>query len=80
LVKAAAGATLISVVHNPALLPVLAHRVIGIQHGAILFDCAVTEVTDALLASLYRADAHKMVRPMATPASGQFVTPIGAAR
>ncbi len=80
LVKAAAGATLISVVHNPALLPVLANRVIGIQHGAILFDCAVADVTDALLASLYRADVHKTVRSVTTPASVQFVIPTGDAR
>lgn len=80
LVKAAVGATLISVVHTPSLLPVLANRVIGIQHGTILFDCPVAEITDALLASLYRADAHKTVRSVATPASVQFVTPIADAR
>jgi phosphonate transport system ATP-binding protein len=49
------GATLISVVHNPALLPLLADRVIGLRLGRIAFDLPVAKVDDACLLSLYRA-------------------------
>jgi phosphonate transport system ATP-binding protein len=55
LVRAALGATLISVVHNPSLLPVLADRAIGIRHGRVVFDCPVADVTDARLDYLYRS-------------------------
>jgi phosphonate transport system ATP-binding protein len=58
LAKAAAGTALISVVHNPALLPVLAQRVIGIKHGVLVFDVPVAAVNDALLSDLYRSDAR----------------------
>ncbi len=46
--------TLITVVHNPSLLPILADRVIGLKGGRIEFDLALPEVNDARLASLYR--------------------------
>jgi len=49
------GATLISVVHNPALLPLLADRVVGLRQGRIAFDLPVAKVDDACLLSLYRA-------------------------
>ena len=55
LAQAAQGATLITVVHNPALLKGLADRVIGLRAGHIAFDLPVAEVNDALLAELYRA-------------------------
>lgn len=54
LVKAAAGATLISVVHNPALLPLLADRVIGLKLGKVVFDLPVAQVDDRQLLDLYR--------------------------
>jgi phosphonate transport system ATP-binding protein len=54
----ALGTALISVVHNPALLPVLAQRVIGIKHGVLVFDVPVAAVNDALLTDLYRSDAR----------------------
>jgi phosphonate transport system ATP-binding protein len=57
LVKAALGATLMTVVHNPSLLPLLADRALGLRHGKILFDCPVADVNDALLAQLYRGSA-----------------------
>ena len=54
LVKAAREATLITVVHNPALLPLLADRVIGLKQGRIAFDRPVAAVDDQALANLYR--------------------------
>ena len=57
LVKAAANATLISIVHNPALLPLLAERVIGLKNGRIAFDLPVAAVNDEKLLNLYRPAA-----------------------
>ena len=54
LAQAAQGATLITVVHNPVLLKGLADRVIGLRAGRIAFDLPVTEMSEALLARLYR--------------------------
>ncbi|NMM25857.1 MAG: ATP-binding cassette domain-containing protein [Glaciimonas sp.] len=80
LVRAAAGATLITVVHNPSLLPVLADRAIGIKHGAIVFDCPVADVTDERLVSLYRPGERDQARFIATTAGGQLVSHMGAGR
>ncbi|KAF3996532.1 phosphonate ABC transporter ATP-binding protein [Glaciimonas immobilis] len=79
LVRAATGATLITVVHNPSLLPVLADRAIGIQHGVIVFDCPVAEVTDARLVNLYRPGERKQAR-FSTIAGGQLVSQTNAAK
>lgn len=57
LVKAAAGATLISVVHNPALLPLLADRVIGLKQGRIAFDLPIVAVDEKKLLNFYLADS-----------------------
>ncbi|MBL8422072.1 MAG: ATP-binding cassette domain-containing protein [Candidatus Accumulibacter phosphatis] len=54
LVAAAAEATLISVVHNPSLLPLLADRVIGLRLGRIAFDLPVAQVDERRLVDLYR--------------------------
>lgn len=59
LVKAAADATLITVVHNPSLLPLLANRIIGLKQGRIAFDLPVAAVDDEKLVNLYRPDAGK---------------------
>jgi phosphonate transport system ATP-binding protein len=53
LVKASAAATLVSVVHSPALLPLLADRVIGMKNGGIAFDLPVAAVDSAGLDALY---------------------------
>ncbi len=53
LAKAAHGATLVSVVHNPALLPLLADRVIGLRQGRVCFDLPVAQAGAAELAMLY---------------------------
>ena len=55
--KAAAEATLITVVHNPSLLPLLADRVIGLKQGRISFDLPIAAVDDQKLVDLYRPDA-----------------------
>jgi phosphonate transport system ATP-binding protein len=56
LARAAQGATLLTVVHNPSLLPLLAQRVVGLKEGRLVFDKPLPDVTDAELARLYRAD------------------------
>lgn len=53
LAEAAHGATLVSVVHNPALLPLLADRVIGLRQGRVCFDLPVAQAGAAELAMLY---------------------------
>jgi len=55
LAGAARGATLISVVHNPVLLPLLAERVIGLKQGRVAFDLSLAEVGEQELGALYRA-------------------------
>ena len=57
LVRAAREATLITVVHNLALLPLLAERVIGLKQGRIAFDLPLARVDDQELVDLYRPDA-----------------------
>lgn len=49
----AEGATLITVVHQPALLPLLADRVIGLRDGALAFDLPVAQVGAERLHTLY---------------------------
>jgi phosphonate transport system ATP-binding protein len=56
LARAASGATLITVVHNPSLLPLLAERVLGLKQGRLVFDKPLADVSDAELARLYRPD------------------------
>ena len=53
LVEASAGATLVCVVHNPALLPLLANRVIGMKNGGIDFDLPIAAVNANRLNALY---------------------------
>ena len=60
LVKSAHEATLITVVHNPTLLPVLAKRVIGLKAGRIVFDVPTHEVNQQRLESLYDLDRVSM--------------------
>lgn len=69
LASAASGATLISVVHNPGLLPVLAERVIGLKQGRTAFDLPVAAVDDATLMNLYRPLGEATQRPWSIQAS-----------
>lgn len=52
--KASGSATLVSVVHNPALLPLLVERVIGMKNGMIDFDLPTDQVSAERLDALYR--------------------------
>ena len=60
--QAAAGSTLISIVHNPTLLPLLADRVIGLQDGLVAFDLPVAAVDAACLDDLYCLDRPRSSR------------------
>lgn len=58
LCQAAASATLVTVVHDPALLPLLADRVIGLAAGRVVFDGPQHALDPRALAALYApADA-----------------------
>ncbi len=63
LAQAARNATLISVVHNPSLLPLLADRVIGLKNGRIAFDLPLSTVDDQKLTNLYRPDESAVAAP-----------------
>ncbi len=76
--EAAATATLITVVHTPALLPLLAERVIGLKQGKIAFDLPIAAVNAEKLANLYRpagesADRHGPSVPDQHRVTGQEV-------
>jgi phosphonate transport system ATP-binding protein len=71
LLRAAAGLTLVSVVHNPQLLPLLAERVIGLRHGRCVFDLPLAAVDAATLAALY----HPGVASAVLAASAMHATP-----
>jgi phosphonate transport system ATP-binding protein len=51
--EVAAPTTLITVVHNPALLPLLSTRVIALVNGRIVLDQPTEAVSPAILASIY---------------------------
>ena len=53
LTRASQGATLITIVHDPALVPRLGHRVLGLRCGQIVFDGAAAALGPALLTDLY---------------------------
>lgn len=48
-----AGIAMLAVVHEPALLPLLADRVIGLRQGRVMFDLSTAAVTPSRLAALY---------------------------
>jgi phosphonate transport system ATP-binding protein len=50
---AAPGRTLLTVVHDPELLPLLATRVLGMAEGRLVWDRPLAAVTPPLLQSLY---------------------------
>lgn len=73
LVDASAGATLVCVVHNPALLPLLADRVIGMKNGSIDFDLPIARLSGKDLDSFYSRNEHPVTRAMPTlPEAGQL--------
>jgi phosphonate transport system ATP-binding protein len=67
LAQAARNSTLISVVHNPSLLPLLADRVIGLKSGRIAFDLPLAAVDDQKLTHLYRPDEAAPAAPWQLP-------------
>lgn len=56
-----AGIAMLTVVHEPALLPLLAERVIGLQQGRILFDLPTADVSPRQLATLYGTVADPLL-------------------
>lgn len=54
LMHASAGATCLTIVHEPALVPLLGSRVLGLRGGRLVFDRPADQVDEALLADLYR--------------------------
>ena len=60
LVEASTGATLVCVVHNPALLPLLATRVIGMKNGSIDFDLPMAELNGTGLEAFYSRNEHPL--------------------
>jgi ABC-type phosphate/phosphonate transport system ATPase subunit len=61
LLRASARAALVSVVHEPALLPRMADRVIGLADGRVAFDLPIAGVDGDRLAALYRQPAGAAV-------------------
>jgi phosphonate transport system ATP-binding protein len=59
-VAAAPGRTLLTVVHDLELLPVLATRVLGMAEGRVRWDRPLGEVTPSLLQALYEWHAADM--------------------
>jgi len=68
-VAAEPGCTLVSVVHDPELLPLLATRVIGMADGRVCWDLPVAELSPALLRELYGPRVGEPA-PAAQPAPG----------
>lgn len=78
LVEAAAGKTLITVVHNPSLLPLLAERVIGLKQGRIAFNLPVGEVDDTTLMRLYRPEDSPQKACWEIPSASKELAAIGS--
>lgn len=81
LADAARGATLVCVVHNPALLPLLADRVVGLREGRIAFDLPVAALDEERLAALYEVATVSDTPPAdaapAVPAGRAVPAPLG---
>ena len=74
--RGAAQATLVSVVHQPELLPLLADRIIGLRHGRLVFDQPLAGLDPAMLDALYGADTDSTAQPISpTAASGWSFRP-----
>jgi len=61
-VAAAPGRTLLTVVHDPELLPVLASRVIGMAEGRVRWDRPLADVTQSRLQALYERNRARVVK------------------
>ena len=67
LALAAQSKTLLTVVHDSRILPLLADRVIGLVQGRLAFDLPVASVDEATLGALYRSPATLEAMPRETP-------------
>lgn len=79
LAAAAQGATLVSVVHNPTLLPPLAERVVGLRDGRIAFDLPLAQVGAPELARLYGQSRAMVTAGVTAEAAPRAPTPLVAA-
>ncbi|MCV2369370.1 phosphonate ABC transporter ATP-binding protein [Roseateles oligotrophus] len=70
------NATLISVVHNTALLPLLGERVIGLRQAGLAFDLPVEAVGEPELQTLYRNDSVQHIDPGAEPMGAEWARPV----
>lgn len=62
--------TLITVVHNPALLPLLSDRVIALVGGRVVFDQPTGQVSAQLLSSLYESSEPTSIMAADEPVLG----------
>jgi phosphonate transport system ATP-binding protein len=60
--RSAGSAALITVVHEPALLPALADRVVALRAGRVVFDLPLGQVSEKMLKDLY-ANADPAAAP-----------------
>lgn len=65
--QAAHGTTLITIVHDPALVPLLGQRVLGLRAGCIVFDGPAHTLDASALAALYGSPTDGTGEPMPQP-------------
>ena len=71
------GRTLLSVVHDPGLLPLLATRVVGMAEGRVCWDVPIAELRAPMLQALYAAPASAP-GPAARPVAADWpAAPLG---
>ena len=75
LTRAAHGATLITIVHDPALVPRLGQRVLGLRQGRLVFDGPAEALDAAVLAKLYGVQGVPAAPTRAPPALAPAPTP-----
>ncbi len=78
LTLAARGKTLLTVVHDTRVLPLLADRVLGLALGRLAFDLPVAAVDEATLAELYRVAAAPEHVPVPVSATATRRAALGA--
>jgi phosphonate transport system ATP-binding protein len=68
---AAAGGTLVTVVHHRNLLPAMATRVIGLAGGRMAWDLPLEAVDDTRLDALYRLSGAATTEPVCMAPAGR---------
>lgn len=66
LLAVARQATLLTVVHDPSLLGLLADRVIGLKNGRVAFDVLINDLSQSALDHLYGGEIDESMRHKAT--------------